>query len=86
MSLNSSAPSEDNNRVRIILRTADQYSLWHARVSHACWAATHRDVFKVSDEDCMELLAQVAEEQKEGRKVQLDWVGKSWQIITSSLK
>ena len=37
---------------KVLLKTADQYIVWKARVADACWAATHRDVFTVEDADC----------------------------------
>jgi len=36
----------------VLLKTADQYDIWKARVTDACWAATTRNVFNVTDEDC----------------------------------
>jgi hypothetical protein len=56
MSLSDSATSAAavaaTRHVAVILRTADQYHLWKARISTACWSATRANVFDVSDEDC----------------------------------
>ena len=36
----------------IVLRTADQYPMWKARVGDLCWSATGKDIFGVTDEQC----------------------------------
>ena len=81
MSLSDSSAAATGLRpVAVILRTADQYRLWKARVSTACWSATRADVFAVSDEDCdKSMKAYVAGDAK------ADWVGRCWSIITNAL-
>ena len=66
--------------MRITLRTIDQYSVWRARVHGYCWATTRRDVFSVTDDQCVE--ATNAFEKGESKH---DWVGKAWITINSSL-
>jgi hypothetical protein len=78
---------------KITLRTADQYTMWKARVTDACWAATHKDPFQIKDDDCKAALKDfdAAQEQKSKAKKgdaptgPPDWVGKMWMIITGSL-
>ena len=86
--------SETAAKCSIVLKTADQYDLWKARVSDACWAATHKNLFDVSDEDCKATLAafeDAAERKAKAKKpdevVQgpQDWVAKCWMIVTGSL-
>src|SRR6185312_6756607 len=68
-------------RRAVILRTADQYDIWRNRVGDACWAATCKDVFSITDEQCKVVIQEL--EQKTDKKS--EWVGKCWTIITSSL-
>jgi len=68
-------------RCAVILRTADQYDIWRNRVGDACWAATCKDVFSITDEQCKVAIQEL--EQKTDKKS--EWVGKCWTIITSSL-
>jgi len=77
MSLND---SDATTKVKIILKNAEQYQLWKARVSAACWAATRQDIFEVTDQTCLRAL-----EGFDKGEVKHDWVGKCWIIITSSL-
>jgi hypothetical protein len=65
---------------KLLLRTADQYALWKARTSAACWAKTSRDVFIVTDDECGFALLPEGEEQ-----VIPDWVGKAWMTLCESL-
>lgn len=58
------------SEVKILLKTADQFTLWKARVRVACWAATKKNVFELKQEEF---------------KVEEDWVAKAWNILTSSL-
>ena len=39
-----------------LLRTADQYAVWKARIYTACWAACQIDIFLLKDNDCEQLL------------------------------
>jgi len=68
MSLLAANTSEDDPvcstqtpRVRVILRTADQYPLWKARVIDACWAATRMNLFDVSDNECIANMRETSE-------------------------
>ncbi len=65
-----------------VLHTADQYATWKQRVTTACWAASHRDIFELKDEECAAALHEYKNQKKE--KVD-DWVAKCWMIITTSL-
>jgi hypothetical protein len=79
--------------VKVLLRTADQYMVWKSRVADACWAATHKDVFALDDGDCKRGIDAFIKAQEDRAKVPkaeapegpIDWVGKCWLIITSSL-
>ena len=77
MSLNDSDASA---KVKIVLKNPEQYQLWKARVTAACWAATRQNIFEVKDETCVQALAAF-----EHGELKNDWVGKCWLIITSSL-
>jgi hypothetical protein len=68
----------------VVLRTADQYPSWKQRVTTACWAATHRNVFTITDDECKTALKE-HEESKGKSKSGEDWVAKCWLIITLSL-
>ena len=82
MSLMSADTSANEGRfhVKVMLRTADQYPLWKARINSACWSATRISVFAVSDEDCSKASANFANGYEKR-----DWVGKCWIIVTSAL-
>ena len=69
-----------NHTVKVILRNAEQYHLWRARVSAACWAATRANVFAISDDEC-----DAANEAYNKGDTKLDLVGKCWSIITNAL-
>jgi len=66
-------------RCAVILKTADQYSVWKSRVGDACWVACHRDIWSVTAKECNVALKDYAADTKS------DWVGRCWMIITSSL-
>jgi hypothetical protein len=86
MSLNSAMTAEASLKCSVVLRTADQYDIWKARVTDACWAATHRDIFELTDKACADGLKAYADgKDDEKKKGVADWVGKCWMIITSSL-
>src|SRR5437868_6886461 len=96
MSLDAMALTQDAvaGKVGITLKTADQYDVWQARVADVCWAATHRSVFEVTDDECkhaVEAYLDAAEKRSRAKKgddtpaVPQDWVGKCWLIITTSL-
>jgi hypothetical protein len=68
----------------VILKTADQYDIWKARVSDACWSATLKDVFTVTDEECKLAIAKLEEKDPKEKHLH-EWVGKCWTIITASL-
>ncbi len=59
----------------VILRTADQYDIWRARVADACWSATCKDVFTISDEEC-KLAIQTLEAKSDKGDKSSEWVGK----------
>jgi len=80
MSANATSGLED--RVRIVLRTADQYYLWKARINASCWAATRIDVFSVTDTFCRKKMEDYVAEEKVDRA---DPIGKCWTLITQSL-
>lgn len=82
MSANANTASGDDSRVRVSLRTADQYHLWKARVNAACWAATRLEIFSISNQSCIALLKKFSDEKSEPR---LDVIGRCWTIVTSSL-
>lgn len=84
MSLNANtSAAADDTRVRVILRTADQYHLWRARVNASCWAATRLQVFTITDKECISLLGKFAEDEKADSRH--DVIGKCWTLITTSL-
>jgi hypothetical protein len=73
-----------STKCAVLLKTADQYDIWKARVSDACWCATLKDVFTVSDEECKASIAALeAKDQKD--KHLHEWVGKCWTVVTASL-
>ena len=93
MSLTSSQTADAAAKCSVILRTADQYSVWKCRVADSCWAATHRDIFSITDGDCktgMEAYENALDARAKAKKAEAvvgpdDWVGKCWLIITTSL-
>jgi hypothetical protein len=58
------------SEVKVLLKSADQFSLWKARVGAAIWAATNKDVFAVGEDE---------------KDPENKWMGKAWMILTSSL-
>ena len=52
MNITDSTTDRSSNAVKITLRTADQYQIWKARATAACWGATRLEVFELSDEKC----------------------------------
>src|SRR6185437_1566988 len=91
MSLTMASKTFDEiSKCPTILKTADQYQIWKARVTDVCWVATHRNVFELTDDDCVAGLKEYEPEQKtdksgkEAKKPE-DWVGRCWMIITASL-
>jgi hypothetical protein len=95
MSLQDNMTQDSAHKCSVVLKTADQYDMWKARVTDACWAACHRNVFDLSDNDCKTGLAlydEAAERKAKSKKGDTDlvvgppdWVGKCWIIITQSL-
>ena len=75
-----SADSVDEKRVKIVLRSADQYLLWKARCAAACWSVAKQNIFEVTDEEC-----DTASEESKKDPRPTDWVGKCWLIITLAL-
>lgn len=76
--------SSSTPRCTLILRSADQYHLWKARVADACYAAVYKDVFAITDNDCRAAIQELEEKQGSDR-AKFEWVGKIWSILTSSL-
>ena len=68
---------------KIVLKSADQYHLWKARIHAACWAATRLAVFDITDEECARLSKTFDESKAENKS--RDVVGMAWTIITQSL-
>lgn len=84
MSLNAS--SSGVAKCSVILKTADQYEIWKSRVSDACWCATTKNVFSISDDECKHAIAVLEDaDAKADSKAPAEWVGKCWTIITASL-
>ena len=74
------------DRCPVVLKTADQYPVWKARIGDSCWAACHKDIWTVSNTDCAVAIKEFAEAKGDGRKKQKDdWVGRCWLLITASL-
>ena len=42
--LQSTAP----RMTRVVLKTADQFDIWSARIAGECWAATRLEIFEVT--------------------------------------
>lgn len=68
---------------KVVLRTADQYTLWKERVAACCWAATRLDVFTLTDAQCEEMAGE--SDEKKSDKERQDKIGKCFIIITSLL-
>lgn len=69
-----------------VLKTADQYDVWKARVADACWSATGKDIFSLTDEACQFGIAALEEKAVDKKdKKAVDWLGKCWLIVTGSL-
>ena len=62
--------TENTSKCAIVLRTADQYPMWKARVGDVCWSATGKDIFAVKDEECKAVIALVEDPN----------VGKCWNL------
>ena len=62
------------------LWTLDQYFLWKARITHVCWGTSKRDIFTVSDENCVDNINAV--EKGESKH---DWVSKCWTLLIGSM-
>ena len=72
------------SKCAIVLRTADQYPMWKARVGDVCWSATGRDVFAVTDDECKAVI-KVVEDPAAERKAKDEWLTKCWNIVTNSI-
>jgi hypothetical protein len=89
------AETAATTKAAVILKTADQYDLWKARIADMCWAATGKDLFKLADDECeaalealegdddVEDAAAAAAAAKAKAKAQ--WVHKCWTLVTCSL-
>ena len=82
MSLNDDTPPRPKT---FVLKTADQYELWKARICAKCFFSTHHDPFLVKDEDCIRDMNPVAEGEILAARPPLEWVGRMWLIIIGSL-
>ena len=84
---NYTAEAEPASKSRIQLRTTDQYSLWLARTSTACWSATGIDTCHLKNADYVKASAAYKQSRTTDYKgdILTDWVGKCWSIITLSL-
>jgi len=69
---------------KILLRTADQYHLWFARISGAVWAETRLELSTIKDIDCTKATNDYITARNEGKAV-TDWVGKAWSTITRAI-
>src|SRR5688572_1509767 len=84
MSASSDIHSAEEQSIRIpLLKTADQYLAWRARIYDKCWAVTGHDLSQVTDDECLAALKSASDE-KDASKRDL-WVSKCWMIITGSL-
>jgi hypothetical protein len=73
-----------STKCAIVLRTADQYDMWKARVADVCWSATGKDVFAVTDDDCKAVMALIGDPAAE-KKMGYEWLTKCWNLVTNSL-
>jgi hypothetical protein len=78
------AESTSVPKCAIVLRTADQYDMWKARVGDVCWSATGKDIFAVTDEQCKAVLA-VFEDPAAEKKAGTEWLAKCWNLVSNSL-
>ena len=60
------------------LRTADQYDLWQARVTDACYGVAGRDIFTLSPTDIKVAMDDVT-------KTKNEWLPKCWTLLRNSL-
>ena len=60
------------------LRTADQYELWQARVTDACYGVAGRDIFTLSASDVKVAIDDVT-------KTKNEWLPKCWTLLRNSL-
>ena len=86
MSLTSAEASQSalTGRCAVILRSSDQYDIWRARIAESCYAAVHKDVFAITDNDCKSAISE-CEKNHGADRAKFEWVGKVWSILTSSL-
>jgi hypothetical protein len=55
MSINDASPPPK----KLLLRTADQFELWKARISAQCFFATQHDAFTITDAACVTAMTAV---------------------------
>ena len=60
------------------LRTADQYDLWQARITDACYGICGKDIFEVTSQEAKDALS-------EPTKTKNEWCFKSWTLLRNSL-
>jgi hypothetical protein len=63
---------------KLVLKTADQYELWKARIEAVCWTYCHTNIFEVTNKAAYDAL-----ESKDSKEI--EWVGKCWLTIVGSL-
>ena len=56
----------------------------YGSVSDACWSATLKDVFTITDEECKAAIAKLEKKDPKDKHLH-EWVGKCWTIIAASL-
>jgi hypothetical protein len=76
--------ADTTSKCAIILRSADQYLMWKARVGDLCWSATGMDIFDVTDDQCKTLMRVLADQAGE-KKTKDKWLSKCWDIVTTSI-
>lgn len=68
---------------RLLLRAAENYDVWRARIDNECWAATHLSIFTLTDAECLERVT--AFDKGEHKTPQMDLIGQCWKLIFNSL-
>jgi hypothetical protein len=85
MSLTAAGSAVVDELPKVVLRSSDQFALWKERVSNLCWAATHVDVFSLSDDQCDRIMKAYDDAKKDRGGNVVDVVGKCWVLLTSHL-
>jgi hypothetical protein len=85
MSLRALQTSAEEGLPKVVLCSAEQYSLWKQRVSTICWAQTRLDIFSLSDVECDAHLKAHDDSKGKGKEKEVDVIGRCWATITSLL-